>query len=259
MNAPTSWRRKPGDRPFVVAHRGLSAAAPENTLAAFRLALEAGADVLELDVHLTRDERIAVIHDRTLQRTTTGNGPVGAYTSTEIAAFDAGSWFDPTFASERVPMLDDVLVLTAGRCWLNIELKSHWFDRVPPETYVRRVVDVVRSHGALERVCFSSFDGDLVKRIRALEPGAVTGVLYNWHRDFWRVPSAIAERCNASIFICSWTELTRRRLADAKAAGLGVAVYTVNDPDEAIRQAERGVDVLISDAPDRILQALAAR
>lgn len=259
MIPPLAWLRQGGSRPFVAAHRGLSAAAPENTLAAFRLALEAGVDMLELDVHLTRDHRVAVIHDRTLQRTTTGNGPVRAYTSAEIAALDAGSWFDPRFSAEGVPLLEDVIALAAGRCWLNVELKSHRFHREHPDAYARRVVDVVRTHAALDRVCFSSFDGELVKCIRTVEPRATTGVLYNWHRDFWRSPSAIAARCDASVFICSWTELTRQRLADAKAAGLGVAVYTVNDSEEALRQADRGVDLLISDAPDRILKALAAR
>lgn len=259
MTAPLAWLRKPGGRPFVAAHRGLSAAAPENTLAAFRLALEAGVDMLELDVHLTRDDRVAVIHDRTLQRTTTGNGPVRSYTSAEISALDAGSWFDPRFASARVPLLEEVIALAAGRCWLNVELKSHRFHREPPEPYAHRVVDVVRTHNAIDRVIFSSFDAELVRAIRRVAPGAATGVLYNWHRDILRMPSAIAARCGASAFICSWTELTKRRLDDAKDAGLAVAVYTVNDPEEALRQADRGVDLLISDAPDRILKALSAR
>lgn len=259
MTGPLRLLRRPGERPLVVGHRGLSASAPENTIAAFRLALDAGADLLELDVHLTRDERVVVIHDRTLQRTTTGNGPVRSYALSEIATLDAGSWFDHRFASERVPLLDDVIALAAGRCWLNVELKSHRFAREVPESYARRVVDVVRSHGALEQVFFSSFDGELVRSIRTVEPAATTGVLYNWHRDLWRSPSTIAARCQASAFICSWTELTRRRLEDARSSGLAVAVYTVNDVDEALRLADRGVDMLISDAPDRILKAFASR
>ncbi len=259
MTVPLALLRRPDSRPFVAAHRGLSAAAPENTLAAFRLAIEAGVDMLELDVHLTREGRVAVIHDRTLQRTTTGNGPVRSYTSAEISSLDAGSWFDPRFALERVPLLEDVIALAAGRCWLNVELKSHFLHREVPGFYARRVVDVVRSHNALDQVMFSSFDAELVHAIRAESPEATTGVLYNWHRDLWRPPSAIAARCGASAFICSWTELTRRRFDDAKAAGLAVAVYTVNDPEEACRQADRGVDLVISDAPDRILKALAAR
>lgn len=259
MTVPLALLRKRDQRPFVAAHRGLSTAAPENTLAAFRLALEAGVDLLELDVHLTRDERVAVIHDRTLQRTTTGNGPVRSYTSAEISSLDAGSWFDPRFALERVPLLEEVIELAAGRCWLNVELKSHLLRRERPHLYARRVVEVVRSHNALDQVIFSSFDAELVRAIRDESPEATTGVLYNWHRDIWHLPSAIAARCGASAFICSWSELTERRFEDARAAGLAVAVYTLNDSEEALRQADRGVDLLISDTPDRILKALAAR
>jgi glycerophosphoryl diester phosphodiesterase len=242
-----------------VAHRGLSATAPENTRAAFLRALDEGADAIELDVHLTRDDRVAVIHDRTLQRTTTGNGPVRSYSSAEIAMLDAGSWFGPEFSSERIPLLEDVLALSAGRCWINVELKSHFFAREVPEHYARRVVEVVKTSGMLDRVLFSSFDRSLVESLRAVEPAATTGVLYNWHWDLWRTPSAIAARSGASAFICSRTELTDRRLHDARAAGLSVAVYTVNDPEDALRQADRGVDVLISDAPHVILRALATR
>ena len=259
MNDPLRILRPAGTRPFVVAHRGLSAAAPENTLAAFRLALDAGVDALELDVHLTRDDRVAVIHDRTLQRTTTGNGAVRSYTSNEITAFDAGSWFDPRFSSERVPLLEDVFALAGARCWYNIELKSHRLFREAPLHFAKTVIDVVRSNGMLGRVLFSSFDPDLIRAIRTVELAAVAGVLYNWHRELFRSPSSIAGRCAASAFICSWTELTPRRLADAKTAGLAVAVYTVNDPDEARRLSAQGVDVLISDAPDVLLKALAAR
>jgi glycerophosphoryl diester phosphodiesterase len=228
-------------------------------MAAFRRAIEAGADALELDVHLTRDDRVAVVHDRTLQRTTTGNGPVRSYAAAELSAFDAGSWFHPQFSEERVPLLEDVLTLASGRCWVNVELKTHIVDHGPREIFARRVIEVVRSCGMLDRTYFSSFDARLVRTLRSVESSATTGVLYNWHWDLWRRPSVIAARCGASAFICSRTELTDRRLHDAKAAGLSVSVYTVNDPAEAVRLADRGVDLLISDAPDVILAALGSR
>lgn len=259
MTGQLRLTRKPGQRPSVVAHRGLSATAPENTLAAFLSAIDAGVDAIELDVHVTRDDRVVVIHDRTLQRTTTGNGPVRSYTSAEIAAFDAGSWFDPQFASERVPHLAEVLALAKGRCWVNVELKSHFLAREVPSAFARKVIDVVNAFEMLDHVLFSSFDSRLLESLKVAEPRATTGVLYNWHWDLWRTPSAIAARSSAAAFICSRTELTDRRLRDAKAAGLAVAVYSVNDPEDAHRQADRGVDLLISDAPHVILKALSAR
>ncbi|MEK6649391.1 MAG: glycerophosphodiester phosphodiesterase family protein, partial [Bacteroidota bacterium] len=181
MTAPLRIHRDSGAPPFVTAHRGLSSQAPENTLAAFRRAVEAGADMLELDVHLTADDRVAVIHDRTLQRTTTGNGGVRSYTSGEISEFDAGSWFDPEFTTERVPMLEDVLAVARDRCLLNVELKSHAFHQERPGIFERRVLDAVRNGGMLDRTIFTSFDHRLVRGIREVEPSAVTGILYHWH------------------------------------------------------------------------------
>ena len=121
-----------GEAPRVIAHRGLSAKAPENSAASFTLACSTpGISVIELDVRLSKDERVIVLHDRTLQRTTTGNGRARSYTYEELRRFDAGSWFDPRFHAERIPLLTDVLELARDRCWVNIELKSSWFARWP--------------------------------------------------------------------------------------------------------------------------------
>ena len=111
-------------RPLLIGHRGYPARYPENTLAAFTGAMDAGCDMIELDVTLTRDRRVVVIHDDTLDRTTNGSGSVRDRTVEEIRRLDAGSWFDPRFAAERVPLLDEVIALTAGRCMLNIEIKD---------------------------------------------------------------------------------------------------------------------------------------
>ncbi|MEK6649548.1 MAG: glycerophosphodiester phosphodiesterase, partial [Bacteroidota bacterium] len=109
------------------------------------------------------------------------------------------------------------------------------------------------------RTIFTSFDHRLVRRIREVEPSAVTGILYHWHTNLFRPPSVIASRCGASVFICSASQLSPAFLRDAKVAGLGVSVYTVNDPQEAYRLADRGVDGIISDAADVVRAALAAR
>lgn len=258
MNA-VRMRREPGSPTLLIAHRGLSSRAPENTLAAFARAIDAGADMLELDVHLTLDERVAVIHDRTLQRTTTGNGAVRSYSSHEISQFDAGSWFDPRFASERVPMLEDVLALARGRCQVNVELKHHFFHREPPGLFERLVLDVVRRSEMLDQTLLSSFDRQIVRTVRTLEPAATTGILYHWQRDLFGRPSEIAATCGASAFICSVSQLSAATLQDARAAGLAVAVYTVNDPSEALRLSALGIDAIISDAVDVVRSSIPAR
>ena len=105
---------KPQDQPLVIAHRGFSGVAPENTLAAFRKAIDVGADMFELDVLLSQDEHVVVIHDDTLERTTNGTGKVIDHTLAELQALDAGSWFSPEFAGEPIPTLEDALRLAKG-------------------------------------------------------------------------------------------------------------------------------------------------
>ncbi|MCL7453535.1 MAG: glycerophosphodiester phosphodiesterase, partial [Anaerolineae bacterium] len=117
------------DRPLNFAHRGASHEAPANTLAAFELAAEMGADGIELDVHLSRDGELVVIHDFSLEGTTNGHGRVGDRTLPELKALDAGSWFDPRLAVQRIPTLQEVIDAVAARLLLNIELKSDsWQD-----------------------------------------------------------------------------------------------------------------------------------
>lgn len=137
----------------VAAHRGANRLAPENTVSAFQAALSKGAAALELDVHLTSDEELVVIHDARLDRTTSGTGPVRSLSAEEVRALDAGSWYAGDFAGESVPTLDDVLELTHGRARLNIELKASWADRV-----AERVIETVSSHAAADRVVMMSFD-----------------------------------------------------------------------------------------------------
>ena len=109
---PILARPPAGAPPYVIAHRGISARAPENTLASFALAVNSpGIDMVELDVRLTRDEEVIVLHDRTLQRTTTGNGIARKYSLQELSKYDAGSWFEPAFQTERIPTLRQVLQL----------------------------------------------------------------------------------------------------------------------------------------------------
>src|SRR5512135_2653183 len=116
---------QPRPTPLVLAHRGASLHAPENTLAAFTLAADQGADGIELDVKLTRDGSIVVMHDATVDRTTTGHGRVSDLTLSEIKALDAGSNFEPQFAQERVPLLEEVFAAVAGRLMINIELTNY--------------------------------------------------------------------------------------------------------------------------------------
>jgi glycerophosphoryl diester phosphodiesterase len=248
--------RLPNGEPHIVGHRGISAKAPENTLAAFSMAAcTEGVDMIELDVRLTKDEEVVVFHDRTLQRTTTGNGIVRRYTLQEIKQFDAGSWFHPSFVHERVPTLKEVLDLVRGRLWVNIEIKSDYFHREPEGLLETKVLHVIEQCGMLDQVLVSSFDHPLVARFKKLCPAVRTGVLYNLYVDFTKSPSSIAQQAHASAFICAKHEITRSMVADAKANSIAVYVYTLNSIRDAENIRAIGVDGIMSNRADDIVPA----
>src|SRR4029450_436821 len=148
----------------VIAHRGASGTCPENTLPAFRRAVELGVPMVELDVQLTRDGHPVVIHDSTLERTTSGYGAVRRRTLAEIAALDAGRWVAPALAGTRAPALGDVLATIPIR--INVELKAIGGDGLE-----HRALQAVEEAGALGRVVFSSFHPSTLERLRGLPRG----------------------------------------------------------------------------------------
>ena len=135
-----------------IAHRGASGRAPENTHVAFAAALALGAEAIELDVQLSADGELVVIHDETLERTTDGTGPVGDRTAAELAALDAGSWFAPEFRGERIPLLADVIAQLRDHVTLNVEIKSaRDLGVIEP-----KLAALVAAERATERIVFSS-------------------------------------------------------------------------------------------------------
>ena len=229
----------------VIAHRGASGTCPENTLAAFRRAAELGAHMIELDVQLTRDGEVVVVHDWTLDRTTDGSGPVGAATLADIRRLDAGAWFNPRFAGERVPTLAEVL---AGVTLpVNVELKP-----VGDDGLEARALAIVDAAAAAGRVVFSSFDPHVLVRLRARAPGARIGVLW----EGTRIEEAVrlAERVGARTLHVRKDVVTRTRVETARAAGLAVLAWTVNDPGESRQLEAAGIEGIFTDFPERFLQ-----
>jgi glycerophosphoryl diester phosphodiesterase len=251
---PFQPRPFPNRSPYVVAHRGISAKVPENTLASFELAASiSGIDMIELDVRLSRDEEVIVLHDRTLQRTSTGNGPARNYSLEEIRRFDAGSWFHPKFSHQYIPTLHEVLRQVGSRLWVDVEIKSDWLHREPPGLLEEKVLETVHACGMEDRVMYSSFDHPLLANIKKLKPSAITGVLFNFSHNFGRLPSTLAERVGASVFVCAKRELTHRMVDDAHSRGIAVYVYTLNSMRDAQRMLMYGVDGIMSNTADDIL------
>ena len=174
----SSWNIVPGslEYPLVIAHRGRSGVAPENTLEAFRRAIDAGADAIELDVRLTKDGHVAVIHDRWVDRTTSGTGVIGKLTLAEIKEFDAGSWFGPDFKSARVPTLDEVFEEVPRSFPVNVELKVR--NHVVKHR-ASAVVETVLRHRRLESTTVASFNPLALRASRRLEPRITRGYLWS--------------------------------------------------------------------------------
>jgi glycerophosphoryl diester phosphodiesterase len=169
-------RQAHGGQPLIIAHRGYSSAAPENTMAAFSKAMDAGADMLELDVSLSRDACPVIIHDDGLERTTNGSGLVEDHDLEALRKLDAGSWFHEDFAGEGIPLLSEVCKGFAGRLFINVELKSLQGNE-RRTLLVEVVTDLTSSGKLLDTLLFSSFDHDLLFSLRQNLEQAHIGVL----------------------------------------------------------------------------------
>lgn len=242
-------------RPQIFAHRGAKTVAPENTLPAFERALVMGVDGIELDVHCSKDGHLVVIHDESLERTTSGTGKVGDYTVAQLAKIDAGSHFGPAFTGVGIPTLDEVFDLVGNRCRVNVELKSedpNGGDQAEP------LIAMIKSRKLYDQVIVSSFNPPSLIKMRALAPTIRLGLLYylpmpTWLRTAWFSPIIRPEAIHPEHIL-----IDAELMAWAKATGCAVNTWTVNDVTEARRLAALGVDVIMSDVPDQIMTALAS-
>jgi len=227
----------------IIGHRGAAGLAPENTLNSLREAVRLGAGWLEFDVRFTKDDVPVVIHDSTLKRTTNGKGAVRDRALTEVRRLDAGSWFHPRFASEKVPTLDEVLKLGA-RVRLNIEIKGR---SAPAEVAAGAVWGRVKAAGLEDRTLVTSFDVKILKALRALDGAAPLG--FPWESGL-RDPVRRALTLGCRMMLLEVGALSEKRVRRCREAGVDVWVYTVNEPDEMRRVMDLGVDGLITDRPD---------
>lgn len=256
----------PDSPPRVIAHRGFSGVAPENTMAAFRRAMEIGADMIELDVLLSREGEVVVLHDATLDRTTNLRGEAGERTLAEIRAADAGSWFASEFAGERVPTLAEVLELASGRTplgriLLNVEIKR---DAVGPDEtpesrggIADRVARLIAAHGMREATIVSSFNPLAIRQIKAIDPGLATAALFNEEQRASSTPSEVLRETGADGFNLADSEVTPEIVRECRAAGAPVAVYTVDDVERMRELVEMGVAAIFTNRPDRMIRLLA--
>ncbi len=246
-----------GERTRVIAHRGFSGKAPENTLVAVRRAIELGADMVEIDVSLTRDGHVVVLHDETLDRTTDGEGLLSAATLEEVRKLDAGSWFSSEFAGEKVPTLAEVLDLVRGRILLNIEIKGEAVSDETEGGIADKVLRLVGDRDMKDEIVISSFEPEALRQARELDPHVKTASLYNRELHSGMGPVEVMDAVGSNGFNLSSKGITAEIVGLCHDAGRPVAVYTVNEKAEMKRQIALGVNALFTDRPDRMLEVLA--
>jgi len=231
-------------RILIMAHRGDQKHAPENTLAAFRKAITIGADCIELDVRRTRDGHLVVIHDEKVDRTTDGSGRVAGLSLAELKRLDAGSWFSPEFAGERIPTFEETVALIAPALPWATEIKE------PPGAIEAQVLETLTGAGVLWRTVITSFNADVLLRVKELEPAAKTGLIGS--------DPALLERAIAAG--ASWIDpykdgCTPELVAAAHSAGIRLTTWIVDDPEELRRFEAMGVDRITANDPERVLRA----
>lgn len=250
----------------VHGHRGAAGLAPENTLAAFRKAIELGVDALEMDLHVTRDGELVVIHDETLDRTTDGRGSIGDLALEEVKRRDAGGKFAPAFRGEEIPTLQEVieLVNVSGdpRIRLDLEIKFGKGEEGKPEDFEERVLEVLRQTAFIGRVNVVSFHHPSLVKMKALEPKIRTGLLQRGQQPP-QDPVGLVRQYQADYYSPRFRQVTAAMVAALHKAGIPIVPWTVNAEADMRGLMTLGVgtfagDGIATDFPDKLLSLLKA-
>ncbi len=239
--------------PLIIAHRGDSANAPENTLVAFRLAYENGADGIELDVMLSADRQLVVIHDDTLDRTSNGHGEVGEIPLTALRELDAGAWFSPKFKGEPIPLLDEVFTELGGKFLINVELKNY---KTPKDQLPELVVALVEKHALSDSVLLSSFNARNLLRAKSLAPEIRTGLLTMPGLLGLPMRGFLGRRYGADDLHPYYRDVSAKMVQTRHQIGQKVNVWTVDAPNDLRRMQSCGVDMIICNDPAHARQIL---
>jgi glycerophosphoryl diester phosphodiesterase len=231
---------------LVIAHRGASGHAPENTMAAFKKAVVMGAAFIETDLQLSRDARLVAIHDATLNRTTNGQGAVHDMTLTDLRRLDAGAWFGSEFAGERIPTLEELLEFSKKNdvvFYLELKPAGSWGGE-------HALIGALRQSGEIPRAVVISFDPSVVLNLRKIEPTLMTGLLFDGQIE---KPIRKAVEVGARQLVARADLVTPALLAEARKNDVQIVCWTVNHPAHMRMLIAAGVNGIMSDYPDRLV------
>ncbi|MDR9418832.1 glycerophosphodiester phosphodiesterase [Gracilimonas sp.] len=250
MELPVKLYSDNEDGFIVIGHRGASAYHPENTMIAFKAAYEMGAEMIELDLTLSKDGVPLVIHDETLDRTTNGTGNVSDYTLSEIKELDAGSWFSSEHEGEPVPTLEEVLKFAKGKIAVNIEIKPEAVTENWKNGIEAKALEQVKKYEMEEYVIFSSFNYRAIENLRKLDVDIPAALLYEKGQSEGRGITELVTDYQVNAFNCSRRQFSKKWAEEASENDIPVFVYTVNRESRMKKMFERGVTGIFSDKPD---------
>ena len=233
---------------WIIGHRGHPAKYPENTLAAFQGAVAAGVRMIELDVMLSRDRRLVVIHDENLERTTNGKGAVADHTLAELKRLDAGSWFDASFAGQQLPELGEVLDLVNGRAYTNIEIKSSAYEpHHPPDAVEKQVVELLRQKQMLNTALVSSFNVNILEQVAAMK--ATPAIAFISEKPAGKNTVEMCTQLNVFSWHPDYKIVTPEQVEMMHSRGIKVFPWTVNELEVFNAMRDMKVEGVITNDP----------
>lgn len=232
-------------RSYILAHRGASASAPENTRASFQMAIDLGADGVEFDVQMTKDNQLVVIHDEYLERTTGFKGYVRDFTLNEIKKLDAGKYFSRQYKDERILTLNETLDIVKDCKLINIELKNGLIEY---ENMEEKVIKSIHDWKLKDKTIISSFNHDSVNKVKKIDCRITTGILY-----FARLynPWYYAFQVGADAIHPYYPGVKRELIKRCHQKAIKVNVFLVNDEKDILDMIKQGADAIITDYPEK--------
>lgn len=237
---------------LIAAHRGASAIAPENTLSAILAALDAGANIIEIDVQTSKDGSVMVFHDEELDRTTDGSGFIAELDYDRLRRLDAGAYFDEKFKGEKIPSLAEAVDLIRDKAYLAIEIKDS--DDGRGDEKIRNALEVLRREDYLYKTLFASFNHDLLVKIKSEDASLATAAV-KLPCDA-RLPSEIRAATLCDAFICSIDEISPEIDADAKSSGVFIGVYSIDNEKDFERVSQYEIKAYGSNNPLKLVEIL---
>lgn len=249
----------PGRNALIIAHRGFSAEYPPNTIPAINAAIALGVDYVEVDLNLSKDDEVIVIHDGTVDQTTDGRGRVRDLTLKQLKALDSGSWFHDKFAGVRISTLEEIIPLFKNsKTRLCLEIKRD-VDGRPYEGIEGKVIDLLKRHGLVDRIVFTSFSKEVLRRVKSLEPCVPTSYdpsAKEYENCSARQLCQLTLSCQSHILSCKHKVIDEAFMRETRLFGVPVWAWSVNDAERIRFLLSIGVEAILTAQPDLLQQVL---